>query len=428
MLANVIRVCYSILLYCSLPFIVLKQILRGVKTPENRPNWRERFGWYSRSISRQSIWLHAVSVGEVMAAAPLIEALLQQHPNRKFIVTTMTRTGRDRVKAMFGERVTHVYAPYDVPGASFRFIRHLNPVIGIIFETELWPNWLLAADKKRVPVLLLNARMSERSALGYKRVGIITRQMLNGLAGIAAQTQESANRLIELGAPEERVIVAGSSKYSMSIKPEQRAAGDALRNRLGADHRIWVAASTHDGEDELVLAAFESIRKQRRDVKLIIVPRHPERFSRVAAMCERTGLTVAIRSQQPDDLNDTDILVGDTMGEMMIFYAASDIAFVGGSLVPIGGHNVLEPAAAQLPVIVGPNVFNFERITRDLMECGGGIQVLNKKQLAESVLSLVNDPEKCRTMGEASVAMLQQNQGTIKTFTKLIDNVLAKHA
>ncbi len=419
------RTLYTVLLYLVLPWLLVRQLWRAWHTPENRPDWLEMLGYYRSRRGQAPIWLHAVSVGEVMAAAPFIRVLLREYPTVPLVVSTMTRTGRDRLIAMFGDAVQHVYAPYDLPGAARRFTHYLQPQIGIIFETELWPNWLLACRRRGIPVYLFNARLSARSARGYARVGAATREMLEGLAAIAAQTQDDAQRLIALGAPAEIVHVSGSSKFDIVLSDAQRSEGLALRSALGKDRPVWIAASTHEGEDELVLEAFRLLRRRVPNAVLILVPRHPERFGRVWALLQRLECRAVRRSHPETEAAQVDVFLGDSMGELMMFYAASDIAFVGGSLLPIGGHNVLEPCACGLPVLVGPHTFNFDGITSKLIDLGGAVRVLSAAQLSEQLVALMLDAAHRRQMAAAATAMLAHNQGALDAFMALLPRQLA---
>ncbi len=396
------RLLYTLLLYLALPFILLRLLWRSRRLPAYRKRLRERFGYYPTVYSARRIWwLHAVSVGEMVAAKPLVQALLDQYPTIAILLTTITPTGAQQAAALLSDRVQHVYLPYDYPFAMRRFIAQFKPEVGIIMETELWPNLLAIWRKQRqkCPIFLLNARLSLASSRGYRRMGGLTQTMLRTFTAIAAQSAADAERFIELGALPEQVTVTGNIKFDVPL-PADLAARAALFKRQLGDRLIWVAASTHAGEEEQMLAAHQIILAEHPHALLILAPRHPDRF---AAVINRCQLQLAAGS----------VHVVDKLGELMLMYAVADIAFVGGSLIPQGGHNLLEPAALAKPIISGPHLFNFVAISNLLKEANALTIVENADELAKAVLALQADPALARAQGAAAVAVVKANQGVL---------------
>ena len=367
-----------------------------------------------------TLWVHAVSVGEVQAATALVNVLRKRFPSQKILLTTFTATGSERVCANFPQDVLHCYVPYDLPGAVQRFLVHTRPHLAIIMETELWPNIFHYCHELGIPIILANARMSERSARGYRRVVGIIKETLTKVSAIAAQTEQDAARLIALGAPPERVHTTGSIKFDIRLPASLHEEAAVLRRSWGSDRAVWIAASTHEGEEKYVLDVFEAVKKVVQDSLLVLVPRHPERFSKVTALCHKRGYTTVSRSDQQPCGPGTDIFIGDSMGELALFYAAADVAFVGGSLVPVGGHNLLEPAALGLATITGPYMFNFAEISRLLCEEGVVRQVQDTQQLTEAVIGLLRDPNLRYAMGEKGKHLVEKNRGALDALVRLI--------
>ncbi|QXH51046.1 lipid IV(A) 3-deoxy-D-manno-octulosonic acid transferase [Pseudomonas fakonensis] len=418
------RTLYTLLFHLGLPLVALRLYLRGRKAPAYRARIAERFACKLAPMRQGGIWVHAVSVGESIAAAPMVRALLKQYPDLPITLTCMTPTGSERIRAMFqGEpRVQHCYLPYDLPWAAGRFLDHVRPKLGVIMETELWPNHIHQCAKRGIPVALANARLSERSARGYARFAGLTRPMLEEMSLIAVQTETEAERFRSLGARPECVQVTGSIKFDLKLDDELLPRARQLREQWGASQRpVWIAASTHDGEDAQVLEAHRRLLEVHSDALLILVPRHPERFNAVHALCAEQFATVR-RSAGDAVAAQTQVLLGDTMGELLFLYALADIAFVGGSLVATGGHNPLEPAALALPVIMGPQVFNFLEISAMLRDAGALRQVDDAEGLAGEVRRLVELPQDARRMGEAGRAVMQANQGALQ---RLLDGLAA---
>jgi 3-deoxy-D-manno-octulosonic-acid transferase len=405
------RLIYNGLLYFLLPLALLRLYWRGRHDPGHRQRWRERLGWVP-PLPPGSLWIHAVSVGEVRAALPLIRALLDRYPEQPLLVTTTTLTGSRQVRETLGERVRHVYAPYDLPGVVQRFLRRTQPQIAIIMETELWPNLLRQCATAGIPVLIANARLSERSARGYARIPRLTAAMLQDITLIAAQGESDARRFRALGAP--RVEVTGNLKYDLKLPDNLWEQGRQWRRKwLGENRPVWIAASTHGGEDEQILQAFARIRSSWPNLLLTLTPRHPERFDRVAELCREQGFNLVRRSEQHLCTPDTAVFLGDSMGELLLFYAAADLAFVGGSLVPTGGHNVLEPALLGLPVLFGPHMFNFTEASQRLLEAKAAWQVTDASELAVTLDWLLADPEQGRDAGQRGRAVVERHRGSL---------------
>ncbi len=421
------RLIYTGLLYLLLPLALLRLYWRGRRDPEHRQRWRERLGWIASLPEPGCLWIHAVSVGEVRAALPLIRALLARYPGLPLLVTTTTLTGSRQVQEALGNRVLHVYAPYDLPGPVTRFLLHTRPRLAIIMETELWPNLLRQCADASIPVLIANARLSERSARGYARIRGFTRSMLRDVTLIAAQAEADAERFRKLGAP--RVEVVGNLKYDLKLPDELLEQGRTLRReRLSENRPVWIAASTHAGEDEPILEAFAQLRTHWPDLLLLLVPRHPERFDGVAVLCQQRGFNVVRRSDQQPCRPETAVFLGDSMGELLLFYAAADLAFVGGSLVPTGGHNVLEPVLLSLPVLFGPHMFNFTEAGERLLAVEAAGQVADAAELAVAVDRWLANPEQRRNAGQRGWAVVARHRGALAALVKRIEALLDQRA
>jgi 3-deoxy-D-manno-octulosonic-acid transferase len=336
------------------------------------------------------------------------------------LLTTMTPTGSAQVRRSLGNQVIHCYLPYDLPDAINRFLRRIQPQFGVILETELWPNLLHQCHRRGIPIILANARLSKRSARGYSRLGAFSRDMLSDLAFIAAQGVADADRFIALGALPERVHVIGNLKFELKLPADLQAQGMVLRRQWGAQRPLWIAASTHEGEEEHLLTAFKQVQQFYPNSLLVLVPRHPERFSRVHSLCQQRGFVTQLRSEQRACAPATEIFIGDSMGELPLFFAASDVAFLGGSLVPIGGHNPLEPAALERAIILGPYMFNFTEISQQLLEAGAAIQVYTIQELSQAVLRYLSEPGLRTKAGKAGQQVIAQNQGASNKLLQLI--------
>ena len=411
------RTLYTLLFHLGLPLVAIRLWLRARKAPAYAQRIGERLALNLPALQPGGIWVHAVTVGESIAAAPMIRALLKRYPQLPITVTCMTPTGSERIQALFADepRIQHCYLPYDLPWASARFLDRVKPRLAVIMETELWPNHIHQCAKRGIPVALANARLSARSAKGYARFSALTRPMLEEMSLIAVQTETEAERFRQLGARPECVEVTGSIKFDLSIDPQLLIKARELREHWHAQERpVWIAASTHEGEDEIVLAAHRILLATYPGALLILVPRHPERFNSVFELCQREGFVTVRRSvNEPVSLH-TQVVLGDTMGELLFLYAVADSAFVGGSLVPNGGHNLLEPAALAKPVLSGPHLFNFLQIAAMLREAGALEEVDDVQELAVAVQRLFEFPLDAQRMGKAGLKVMQANQGALQ--------------
>jgi len=411
------RTLYTALFYLGLPLVAIRLWLRARKAPAYAKRIGERFSCNMPTLQPGGIWVHAVSVGESIAAAPMIRALLQRYPQLPITVTCMTPTGSERIQALFANepRIQHCYLPYDLPCAAARFLDRVQPKLAVIMETELWPNHIHQCAKRGIPVALANGRLSQRSAKGYGRFSKLTAPMLAEMSLFAVQTEAEAQRFRDLGARPETVDVTGSIKFDLTIDPQllQRAA-DLRAQWQALERPVWIAASTHEGEDEVVLDAHRRLLANHPDALLILVPRHPERFNTVFDLCQREGFATVRRSTGTIVDAQTSVLLGDTMGELLFLYALADSAFVGGSLVANGGHNLLEPAALAKPVISGPHLFNFLDIAAQLREAGALAEVDDAEGLAVEVQRLFELPRDAQRMAEAGLAVMRRNQGALQ--------------
>lgn len=417
------RFLYTLAMYLVTPLIVLRLALRGFRSRPYYWRWAERFGFFKAPLNlRDSLWVHAVSVGEVNAAEPLIKALKREYPDAPLVVTTVTPTGTARVRQLFGDSVFHVYLPYDLPYAVNRFLAGVRPRLALIVETEIWPNLYFACRRRGIPLMIVNARLSERSLRGYRPRPLrgMVRAALSCVNLIAAQSESDAARYRLIGAPAERVMVCGNLKYDMPVPQDALMTGDRLREHWGARRPVWIAASTHEGEEQAVLEAHMAVLKRLPDALLLIAPRHPERFRPVESAVRSLGFTIGSYSVDGMPTPPNQVFVIDAMGQLMPFYAAAGLAFVGGSLVPIGGHNVLEPAALGTPVLVGPHTFNFEEITASLIERGGALRVPDSAMLGESVLRLLLDDTRRAAMGHAAQQVFERERGAVGRLMELI--------
>ncbi len=409
------RYVYTLLLYLIMPWAVLRLCWRSRRLPAYRRRIAERFGYYTDVGVPRSIWLHAVSLGEVICAAPLIDALLQQYPNHPLVVTTMTPTGSAEVLRRFKGRVLHVYVPYDLSPIIKRFFKHFNPSLAIIMETELWPNILSQCQVKKIKVLLANARLSARSARNYQRFQWFFKPVLNCINLIAAQSEYDAKRFLQLGAQTDRVVVAGNLKFNLDLPKDLLTSAKNLRQSWGEERVIWIAASTHEGEEAIILDVFAKLIKNNPKLLLLLVPRHPERFDKVANLCQSSGFNYLLRSSQQPPTETAQVIVGDTMGELRLLYAVSDIALVGGSLVPVGGHNLLEPAAVGVPVISGHHLENFQAIKELLLDAHALRIVQNAEELHAYLEEMINNPSLRRQRGQQAKQVVVENAGALKT-------------
>ncbi|MBS0352065.1 MAG: lipid IV(A) 3-deoxy-D-manno-octulosonic acid transferase [Proteobacteria bacterium] len=421
------RYIYSILYYLAVPFLLLRIGWRSmVHNKEYRVRWLQRFGFIPQVTAAKVIWVHAVSMGETLAAVPLVRALLKNYPEYQIVITSTTPTGAAQVIKNFGQQVISINTPYDLPGSVQRFLDRTHPNIGIILETELWPNLLFACSKRNLPLMLANARLSERSCRGYRRIASLTQQMVNTFKVVAAQGELDGQRYLSLGLDSDKLKVCGNIKFDIQLPADLELRGRKLREELGSNRPVWVAASTHEGEELVILKALQNIRIKFPDVLLILVPRHPERFAKVGQICINSGYRVAIRSLREPITSATEILLGDTMGELLLFYAAADIAVVGGSFVPIGGHNLIEPAILKIPVLTGPHLDNFVEISQLLIKAGGAQVVSNAEELTTSLLNLLGNPAQAEEMGQKGCHAVLANRGALSKHLTLISELIDK--
>ena len=408
-----------------IPIVLLRLVWRARNNKAYLQRWLERFGMVKKDLPKQGIWIHAISVGEVLAAVPLIKQLRKTYPHIPLIVTTTTVTGSARVQALNQEGVSHVYCPYDLPGAVRRFIKQVQPRLLILIETELWPNLIHKCYQQKIPIILANARLSAHSYTGYRRFQVITRPMLQKLDLVLAQAQPDGERFIDLGVDRTRLQITGSIKFDLTIPSHLETDGKVLRAEWGGMRPVLIAASTHAGEEEILLNAFSQLRKQLPELVLIIVPRHPERFDAVAQLCQQRGFNCIRRSQGVSATPNMDIFIGDTMGELLLFYAAADVAFIGGSLAPVGGHNPLEPAALGIPVITGPHTFNFATIMTQLQSIEVAVVIEDCESLAIAVLMLLRDVSRLQVLNSRARLFIEQNRGALAQHMQWLSHYLS---
>ncbi|WP_241592887.1 lipid IV(A) 3-deoxy-D-manno-octulosonic acid transferase [Rosenbergiella epipactidis] len=415
---------YTLLLYLVQPLIWIRLWHRGKKLPGYRLRWKERYGYCKGKVVPGGIVLHSVSVGETLAAIPLVRALQYQYPTIPITVTTMTPTGSERAQSAFGKNVSHVYLPYDLPTAINRFLDTAAPRLVIIMETELWPNIIHTLHRRQIPLIIANARLSERSAKRYQKLGRELAELLQKISCIAAQNSEDGKRFITLGAKSEQVTVTGSLKFDISVTPELAAKAVALRRQWAAHRPVWIAASTHEGEERIILETHRQLLSQFPTLLLILVPRHPERFQSVKELAEKLAFEPLMRSDNQTPSATTQVLIGDTMGELMLLYGIADVAFVGGSLVERGGHNPLEPSAHAIPVIMGPHIWNFKDICGRLEQAQGLITVADHAALIQEMTQLLADSDLRKYYGLHAVDVLHQNQGALQQLLHIVEPYL----
>lgn len=418
-----LRILYTLLSTLMLPWVLLRLRWRASGYPGQGRRWRERLGWIPQQ-PQATCWLHAVSVGEMGAAAPLVMALQQRHPQSRWLISTTTPTGAAHARQLFAQRVTQVYAPYDLPWVLKRYFARAQPKCLILMETELWPNWLRQAQALGVPVVLANARLSERSAKAYQRFPHSSRQMLKQLHWIGAQYPGDAKRFIALGANAAKVTIVGNLKFNRPIPENAHAQAKALLARVRDGRPVWVAASTHHGEEDQIIAAHKQILALLPNALLLIAPRHPERFQAVGKLLDHARLRWTSHRAGQRLGSDTQCLLLDQMGMLHGAYGASSVAFVGGSLVPHGGQNCLEPASMGTAIITGPHMHNFSHIQQLLGQAGACLTVSDASELATEVIKLFEQPAKARRMGKAALATLQSEQQALPLHLKAIEGLV----
>jgi len=412
---------YSCFFYLLIPFILLRLLWRGIKAPAYRCRWRERFALYNKKFPQDVIWFHAVSVGEAEALFPLVRQIQKQHADAKLLITTTTPTGSARVKAVMQETVIHVYLPYDIPDAVNRFMHCFKPKLAVIMETEIWPNLFMSCGKHNIPLYIINARLSEKSSSGYQKIHSLVYPALAHVNGIATQTHDDANRFVAIGAESEKVKTLGNIKFDVEIPTSTIAQGLQIKTDLFGGRFVWLIASTHKDEEILFLEIYKEIKHKIPELLLVMVPRHPERFADVKKLCEKHQLGVVMRTAGDRVYAETDVYLVDTMGELKILYAASDVAFVGGSMVPKGGHNILEASAVGIPVMFGPYMANFKEIARGVLSGKAAIQCQNKEDIVNAMLALYEQPAYRAELAEKGIEFVRQNQGAIARICAMLE-------
>ena len=415
----ILRGLYSAALYLLLPITVYHLVWRGFRVREYFRRWDERYASYPERSCQPRVWLHAVSVGEVNAAAPLVNALRAQRPDIRWVITTITPTGSERVRSLWGDAVDHVYLPYDVPGSVGRFLNHFQPSLALILETELWPNMLFGCRNRAIPVYILNARLSARSLRGYRLLAPLIRRALRTVTCVAAQSEDDAARFVQLGADAAQVQALGNLKFDIAT-PQVEAFVQAFHTHVAGTRPVWIAASTHEGEEPAVAELHRRLRQEQPGLLLLWAPRHPERFGRVEHLAREQGWKVSTRraKQWPDA--DTDVFVIDTLGELMSFYACAQVAFVGGSLQPVGGHNLLEPAAMGTAAVTGPHLHNFAEISRRMLEAGALLVGQDSAGVGQHLRHLLADAKARGAMASAGCALVRNGRGALERTIALV--------
>jgi 3-deoxy-D-manno-octulosonic-acid transferase len=417
-----LRYLYSLLMYLAAPLFSVVLLFRGLRDRSYWQNFTERFGG-GAELEKPCIWVHAVSVGEVQAAAALVNTLRERYPDIPIVVTTFTPTGAGRARALFKDRAQVRYLPFDLPGSVRRFLKKIRPRIAVIFETELWPNLYHECGRRRVPLVLASARLSARSVGRYRRLGALFRETLAQGVVVAAQGEADANRFRSLGSDPSNTHVTGNLKFDFSVPADITERGRVMRDYYAPGRQVWVAGSTHGGgEEDALIEAQKIVRNRIPNALLVMAPRHPNRFGEVAAQLVSRGIRFIRRSQTPaaGAIGEADVMLLDSLGELLDFYAAGDVAFVGGSLVPIGGHNLLEPAALGMPILTGPHNSNSAEAAR-LLIAKGAVQVAeNPQDLAEKVIALLKDPEGRARMGQEGRAFVEANRGALQKLLGLV--------
>lgn len=421
---KILHCTYSTLAYLALPIVFGRLAIKGMKAPAYYKRLPERLGFTSFPSLKKSIWIHAVSVGEVIAALPIIKHLHKAFPNLDLVVTTTTPTGSERVLDNLDDSMYHTYLPYDLPGTVDRFLKSAQPILAIIMETEIWPNLFLSCARKSIPIVMANARLSPSSFKRYQNIRSFITPVLNSCRKVLAQSRLDEERFLNLGVDPNKLLVCGNIKFDIDLSPEHMQKGEDLRHIMGKNRKVWIAASTHAGEEELILKAHSKILKEFPNALLILVPRHPERFDSVAELCSKAGFSYHRRSQNLFPEKDVSVYLGDTMGELPFLYAASDLAFVGGSMIQVGGHNLLEPAALNLPILTGQYLFNFSEVADKLLENNALIKIQDGNQLSESLFYLFKNPHAAEIMGNRAREVVENNKGSLFKTLKHIQEII----
>lgn len=416
---------YRLLLNLAIPFGLIGLAIRGFKNPLYWQRIPERFGFVPHTITTNAsfdLWIHAVSVGEARAAAPLVDRILRDHPNYKILVTTTTPTGSNTVTTMLGTKVAHCYFPYDLAWAMNRFISAIKPKLVLVMETEIWPNMIARVKKSNARLLYTNVRLSERSYKGYAKFPNLVASVLSQVDHFAVQGEQDQKHLELLGVASDKITQTGSIKFDVKTPASLRESAEVMRRQLGQDRLVWIAGSTREGEESRLLDCYLKLKKDLPSLLMIIVPRHPERFESVARKIQRKNLNSVRRSETAHELDkEIDVYLCDTMGELALMYASSDVAFVGGSLVPLGGQNILEPAALGIPVVFGPHMFNFPEISRITVQEGAGKMVQDDQELTAVLKELLSRPNLRDEIGNKGIAMIDKHKGALEKNYQLLD-------
>ncbi|MCK7592300.1 lipid IV(A) 3-deoxy-D-manno-octulosonic acid transferase [Pseudomarimonas salicorniae] len=418
------RALYTFTMYLVTPVIIYRLAARGLRLRGYFRRWLERFGYFTPPPAPGAVWVHAVSVGEVNAASPLVDVLRQRFGDRPMVVTTVTPTGSDRVRQLWGEDIFHVYLPYDLPAAVRRFLDRIQPAIAVIMETEIWPNLYFECDRRGIPIVLANARLSEKSLRGYGPARPLASEAVQRVRMVAAQSQADAERFRSLGVKPQHLQVVGNLKFDLRLS--EQIVVDARERRIhwGARRPVWIAASTHEGEEWPVIEAHARVLRRFPDALLLVAPRHPERFKPMAQLCRGHGFTTATRSEHHLPGVGIQCFIIDTLGELVPFLACADVAFVGGSIDPIGGHNVLEPMALGVPVLVGPHTHNFTEVTDLMLERGAGLRIHDADTLAGNVQQLFADAARRQAMGESAREAVASARGAVQRTLAHIEGIV----
>lgn len=419
------RWLYTLVFYLLIPAVLLRLYWRGFKAPEYRLRWRERLGIYDSEPKLGVVWIHCVSVGEAEAAFPLIKMLQAEHVKQRFLVTTTTPTGSARVRSVLADGVEHVYLPYDLPWVLRRFFVHFHPRMAVFMEKEIWPNLFALCSERNVPLFIINARLSERSARRYRKIPALVKPALQSVTQLAVQTEEDKQRFIRIGALAERIAVLGNIKFDLFISEQVVAEGRELKERQFPGRFVWMLASTHEGEEALLVQVFLRLKKRIPELLMMIAPRHPERFLAVRKLCLEHDLIVAMRSECGEVTERTDVYIADSMGELKMLYAAADVSFVGGSLVSVGGHNVLEPALVGVPVLFGPHMFNFAEISERILADQAALQCLDSDAIGDAVIKIYDDVTYRSMLIAKGKAFVLRNQGATGRIADMLSPWLA---
>ncbi|QOI10864.1 lipid IV(A) 3-deoxy-D-manno-octulosonic acid transferase [Blochmannia endosymbiont of Colobopsis nipponica] len=418
---------YNILIYLIQPFIWIKLLWNSIRIPAYRYNLTERYGFYKQNFRNRGIILHSVSIGEIFAAAPLVHSLQKLYPDIPITITTMTPTGIRQAKLIFGNKVSYSYLPYDLPGATNRFIKHTNPMLVIIMETEIWPNLINSLYYKNIPCIIANARLSIKSFIGYKKIRKFFKSVILNITLVAAQNQKDGLRFMELGLKKNKLAITGNLKFEIHLNKNLIQQSQKLREQWNNKRPIWIAASTHYGEEKILLNAHKMLLKIFPNLLMILTPRHPERFTEVKKITAKAKFKFLSRSSGKNPSNTTQVIINDTMGELMLLYGIADLAFIGGSLVKHGGHNPLEAAAHSIPIIMGPHILNFQDICIKLTKKHGLITINNVTTLTTEIHKILKNKKHRLKLGFNANKFLNKNKGSLKKLLHLLKPYLTKN-